>query len=444
MPPEADTERRLARIRLLALDVDGVLTDGTLYYTERGELVKGFHVRDGLGLKLLMQAGVHVAVLSGRSSGALARRVADLDVAHFFDGVDDKGPVIAALAGQLGVPLADVAFAADDVVDLPALRGVGLPIAVADAVAAVRAEAAWVTAAPGGRGAVREICDAILAARMAAGTGPAIAGESALPCRFHVVIPARHGAARLPGKPLRLLGGRPLVAHALGNATASGAETTLVATDDARIAAAAEQAGGRAVLTSRDHPSGTDRIAEVADREQWSDDAIVVNLQGDEPFIDGALIASLAQSLAARPHCGVATIATPIHDPRELFDPHIVKVVTDAARRALYFSRAPIPWVRDAWTREALVQADAVPRVLPPDAPFFRHLGIYAYRVATLRHLRDAKPHALEKAEMLEQLRALALGIAIHVEIIDRAPPPGVDTDQDLARAEAHLLEARA
>jgi 3-deoxy-manno-octulosonate cytidylyltransferase (CMP-KDO synthetase) len=440
-----EVARTLGRVRLLALDVDGVLTDGTLLYGEGGEVLKGFHVRDGLGLQRLGEAGVHVAILSGRRSGALARRVAELGIVHFADGVTDKAPVIAALASSLGIAMHEVAFAADDIVDLPALRETGVSIAVADAHPSVRAEAAWITTSPGGRGAVREISDAILTARSAQPSAPcapadARAGDAAAraPASFHVVIPARYAATRLPGKPLRMLGGRPLVAHAWTNATACGAGSVLVATDDPRVQDAVSALGGRAVLTASDHASGTDRIAEVADREGFDDDAILVNLQADEPFLGPALIRALAEGLAGHPHAGIATLATPIQHARELFDPNVVKVALDDRHAALYFSRAPIPWVRDVFG-----PAQAAVEALPPEVPFLRHIGIYAYRVATLRRLRDAKPHPLEQAEKLEQLRALALGIQIHVEIVDPAPPPGVDTPEDLRRAAARLRRSK-
>jgi 3-deoxy-manno-octulosonate cytidylyltransferase (CMP-KDO synthetase) len=243
---------------------------------------------------------------------------------------------------------------------------------------------------------------------------------------FKVVIPARLASQRLPEKALRDIEGQPLIVHVWERARASSAGEVLVATDDARIAGAVEQAGGRAVLTSPHHASGTDRLAEVARTLGWSDDTVVVNLQGDEPLVPPALLDELATALATS-DAGIATAATPIRDAHELFSPSAVKVVLDDRGFALYFSRAPIPWVRDSFSERGLHE-------LPQGAPFLRHLGLYAYRAATLRRLSEAPPAAIERAEALEQLRALALGMRIHVRIIDEAPPPGVDTEEDLER----------
>lgn len=249
---------------------------------------------------------------------------------------------------------------------------------------------------------------------------------------FRVVIPARYAATRLPGKPLRELAGRPMIAHVIDRARESGAREVVVATDDARIAGAAEAAGARAELTRADHPSGSDRIDEVAGRLGWAADDIVVNLQGDEPCMPGALVARVAAALAGRPGAGIATVATPIESVDDLFDANVVKVVTGDDACALYFSRAPIPWVRDAF-------AAGRPPALPAGVEFLRHLGLYAYRVNVLARMCRAEPRAVERAESLEQLRALALGIDIHVSIVDKSPGHGVDTEDDLRRAERSL-----
>lgn len=240
---------------------------------------------------------------------------------------------------------------------------------------------------------------------------------------FRVVIPARFAASRLPGKPLRSVAGRALVLRCVDVATRSGAAHVAVATDDERIAAVVRGEGHSAVMTRVDHPSGTDRLAEVAALSGWGDDDIIVNLQGDEPLVPPELLARLAQALLERPDVGIATVATPIHSVDEVRSPHVVKVVMDERQRALYFSRAPIPHDRDE----------------RGDVMRYRHLGLYAYRVRTLQTLAATPVHALERAEQLEQLRALAHGIAIHVTLVDQAPPPGVDTQADLERVEAHL-----
>ena len=248
---------------------------------------------------------------------------------------------------------------------------------------------------------------------------------------FIVAIPARYGASRLPGKPLRLLAGEPLVLHVARRALAAGAREAWVATDDARIADALEGSGVHVAMTATTHASGTDRLAECARIAGWGDDTIVVNLQGDEPFAPAAGIRAVAETLAAS-GADMATLAAPIDDAETLFDPNAVKLVRDADGYALYFSRAPIPWHRDAF---------AVDRTCLPegDAACLRHIGIYAYRVGFLRRFAAMPPGRLEQLEALEQLRALEAGIRIAVAPTPEPFPPGVDTPEDLARAEARI-----
>lgn len=250
---------------------------------------------------------------------------------------------------------------------------------------------------------------------------------------FKVVVPARFGASRLPGKPLRDVCGKPLIVHVLERARASSADEVLVATDDLRIAHAVERAGGQAMMTSPNHPSGTDRLAEVVQRRGWSDDVIVVNLQGDEPLIPPALLDELAAALRQHDRAGIATMATPIRDTESLIAPSVVKVVLDHDGFALYFSRAPIPWVRDMFRWGERLND------LPTTATALRHLGLYAYRASTLARLAATPQASIERAESLEQLRALAIGIPIHVTVLENAPPPGVDTETDLERLRAEL-----
>jgi 3-deoxy-manno-octulosonate cytidylyltransferase (CMP-KDO synthetase) len=249
---------------------------------------------------------------------------------------------------------------------------------------------------------------------------------------FRVAIPARYASTRLPGKPLRLLAGRPLIEHVYRRALASGALEVVIATDDTRIRAVAEAFGATVCMTSPTHPSGTDRLAEAADWLGWPDDAIVVNAQGDEPGLPPALVRQVADDLAAHPEAGIATACARLHDLAELFDPNVVKVVRDARGYALYFSRAPIPWHRESFRAGGAGSTE-----LPSDAPWFRHIGLYAYRVAVLRRYPELAPAPAEQTEALEQLRALWHGIRIHVAEAVETPPPGVDTEADLARAEA-------
>ncbi|WP_118179619.1 3-deoxy-manno-octulosonate cytidylyltransferase [Paraburkholderia phosphatilytica] len=249
---------------------------------------------------------------------------------------------------------------------------------------------------------------------------------------FVAVVPARLASTRLPNKPLADIGGKPMVVRVAERARESGAQQVLIASDAQAVLDAAIAHGFEAVLTREDHPSGTDRLAEVAMRYGWSDDTIVVNVQGDEPLIDPSLVRDVASHLAAREGCAIATAAHPITDPAEIFNPNVVKVVPDARGVALYFSRAPIPWARDAyqphWPDVAAMPAPAAPTAV------YRHIGLYAYRARFLRTYPTLAQSPIEQSEALEQLRAMWHGERIAVLITRDAPLPGVDTPADLAR----------
>ena len=251
---------------------------------------------------------------------------------------------------------------------------------------------------------------------------------------FIVAIPARYGSTRLPGKPLQLLNGEPMIVHVARRAHEAGATQVVVATDDARIASALEGLPIKVCLTRADHASGSDRLAECAQQLDWADDALVVNLQGDEPMAPPEGIRAVAQALAAS-QAPMATLVTPLRDAEELFNPNCVKVVCDASGHALYFSRAPLPWARDAMAKSR--------ETLPAGVPYRRHIGIYAYRAGFLRRFTTLPPTPLELAESLEQLRALEHGYRIAVRDTPVAFPAGVDTPEDLARVDA-LLRAQA
>ena len=248
---------------------------------------------------------------------------------------------------------------------------------------------------------------------------------------FTVLIPARYASTRLPGKPLADIAGKPMVVRVAENARQSGAARVVVATDDARIADAARAHGVDACLTRSDHPTGTDRLAEAAIALGLDDDAIVVNVQGDEPLLAPALVARMAELLASRRDAAIATACHPIHDAAEAFNPNVVKVVLDRAGFALYFSRATIPWARDAF---GTLPAGAVPDRLPDGLPIYRHYGLYAYRAGFLRRFPTLAPAPIERFEALEQLRALWHGERIVVEVTAGTPAPGVDTPEDLER----------
>lgn len=246
---------------------------------------------------------------------------------------------------------------------------------------------------------------------------------------FKVVIPARYGSSRLPGKPLLEIAGRPMVAHVVERALHSGAEEVLIATDDERIAAAVQGMGAEVIMTSKDHPSGTDRLQEVARKKGWPDDTIVVNVQGDEPLIPPVVINQVARNIEASSEAGIATLAEPLTSAEQLFNPNIVKLVRDVNEFALYFSRAPMPWARDAFASDK--------SVLPAAGVYLRHLGIYAYRVGFLHAYVSWPPAVIEQVEALEQLRALYNGVKIHVGVAEVEIPQGVDTAEDLERIRA-------
>lgn len=248
--------------------------------------------------------------------------------------------------------------------------------------------------------------------------------------RVVLAIPARFAASRLPGKPLRMLAGKPLIAHVIDRARCFANVEMVVATDDPRIASVVTSLGVDVAITRADHATGSDRLAEVVAARGWADDTIVVNLQGDEPLMPVSALSAVVEALRTDTGAAAATLATPVTGVAEAFDPACVKVVCDVSGRALYFSRAPVPWARDAWAKTR--------DVLPP-VPLLRHLGVYAYRALTLRRFATLAQTPLERAESLEQLRLLENGMAIAVRLAPEPIPPGVDTPEDLARVEAEL-----
>ncbi len=245
-----------------------------------------------------------------------------------------------------------------------------------------------------------------------------------------LVIPTRYASTRLPAKALRLLKGKALVQHVHERAMAvDGFEQVIIATDDERIREVCEGFGADVCMTSARHETGSDRLAEVVQIHGWADDTVIVNLQGDEPLTPAANLVQLASNLMMQQEAMIATLATPLHSEAELLDPNIVKVVRDANDIALYFSRAPIPFQRDA----------ARAGSQPVTEYGLRHVGMYAYRAAFLRAFAELEPCELENLEKLEQLRALYYGFRIHVDIAREIPGPGVDTDADLKLVEAIL-----
>lgn len=254
--------------------------------------------------------------------------------------------------------------------------------------------------------------------------------STAAPQGFTVLIPARLASTRLPNKPLADIAGAPMVVRVAQRAMASAAQQVVVAADSEPIINACALHGVRALLTRADHPSGSDRLAQACELLGLPDEAIVVNVQGDEPLIDPRLIDAVATLLQADKQAAMSTAAHAIDSAADMANPNVVKVVLDAHARALYFSRAPIPWWRDA-------SAPAAPALPPAAMPALRHIGIYAYRCGFLRQFPTLPPAPLEQLESLEQLRALWHGHRIAVHLSAQAPGPGVDTPEDLARVRA-------
>lgn len=241
---------------------------------------------------------------------------------------------------------------------------------------------------------------------------------------FNIVIPARYASSRLPGKPLLDIAGKPMIQHVYDRASESDAQNVIIATDDQRIADAADGFGADVCMTSAHHRSGTDRLAEVAQIRQFDDEDIVINVQGDEPCLPALLINQVAADLAQHAQADMASLFSRIEQEKQVFDPNVVKVVMDADGYALYFSRAPIPWMRDHFNQES---------TLPPELPHYRHIGLYGYRAAFLNHYAELTPCLLETEESLEQLRALFHGKKIHMSEALVSAGHGVDTEADLS-----------
>ncbi|MBV1874482.1 MAG: 3-deoxy-manno-octulosonate cytidylyltransferase [Gammaproteobacteria bacterium] len=245
---------------------------------------------------------------------------------------------------------------------------------------------------------------------------------------FKVVIPARYASSRLPGKPLKDIAGKPMIQRVYEQAKMSRATEVIVATDDVRIQKVVEQFGGEVMMTSPKHESGTDRLQEVARLSAWSDEQLVVGVQGDEPLIPPVVIDQVAENLACHPDVAMATLQDKIETMNELMDPNVVKTVCDREGMALYFSRSAIPFGRDCF-----------PEKLPEGVNYFRHIGIYGYRVSFLHQFAQWEMSPLEKAEKLEQLRAMWYGAKIHLATAVETPPKGVDTQADLDLARTYF-----
>jgi len=265
---------------------------------------------------------------------------------------------------------------------------------------------------------------------------------------FKIIIPARFASTRLPGKALKKLLGIPMIQHVYQRATETNASEIIVATDHLDIVNAVTQFGGNVVMTKNDHPTGTDRISEVINAQSWSDDTIVINLQGDEPHIPAQLIQDTANALVTNPQCDIATLATKMTSVKDVLNPNMVKIVLNNKNEALYFSRAAIPFNKKEYQNftnhasENGYDTNNQPEQTL-EFPYYHHIGLYAYTVGFLKQFPTLTPCPIELAESLEQLRALCYGYRIFVKIINQSPGHGVDTEEDLIRIEKLMLKSK-
>jgi 3-deoxy-manno-octulosonate cytidylyltransferase (CMP-KDO synthetase) len=436
---------RARNVRVVVLDVDGVLTDGSLYVTASGEAFKRFDVKDGLGVELLQQSGIEVILVTARDSLSLRRRAKELGINEVIAGIRDKLSGLEELSTRRGIAMATICFMGDDLLDVPCLRVVGFAVAPNNASDCAKSCSHLVATRESGKGAVRELAEFILRAKsqlesaqdsLLSKVSQQGSRAPASGSKIGIIIPSRFGATRLPGKPLRMICGKPLIVHVYENALLAKADFVIVATDDSRIVETIHSIGGDVELTSSEHVNGTDRLSEVITRRNISPDTIIVNVQGDEPLLDPELITLVAAALMNRPAAGISTLATPISHSREIFDSNVVKVVVDNQNYARYFTRAPVPWHRDEFPLE--IGTELASELM---SSFLRHVGVYAYRAQTLAQIASMPSCAYELAESLEQLRALWWGVAIHVSVIEGAHSCGVDTEEDLALIERMMLD---
>jgi 3-deoxy-D-manno-octulosonate cytidylyltransferase len=357
-----------------------VLTDGRINVGPDGELFKSFDVTDGLGIAHWTDSGGEFAIITGRRSDIVEHRAGELGIEEVFQGISDKWGIIQDIVDDRPFGPEEVAYIGDDISDIEALEGVGRSCCPADAISAVQTECDYVSGFEGGRGAVRDILTHLKK------EDQTVLG----------VIPARYGSTRLPGKPLIDLCGKPMVQHVYERAMqATTLDEVIVATDDDRIVESIESVGGKAMLTSSDHPTGTDRVAEIARQEDYD---VTVNIQGDEPLIEPGVIDATVNAVKHHDP-SVATPISPVNAEFELEDENTVKVVTNEDGRALYFSRSRIPSGGTIKDTE-------------------KHIGLYAFETGLLLRYVDMES-TLEAKEDLEQLRLLENGYEIQTASVD-------------------------
>jgi len=393
----------LSGIKLLALDVDGVLTDGSLLYTESGEIQKSFGAQDGMGIMQLRKRGFPVALITLDISKTAEFRARRLGVEEVCIKCDNKIKALEDICRKYNIGLENVAYMGDDLADVPVLEVVGLPVAVGNAIAPVKKIARIITPETGGRGAVRRICDLII-------------NTLDSKFRFAAIIPARYESARLPGKVLEELGGLPMLVRTYRQALLAGLDETVIATDDERISEVCRAFDCKYISTSSRPNCGSERCAEACSGLEAD---FIVNIQADEPFINPEDISELADTFASDPWLEMASLMRKTADISELVNPNNIKVVCDEQNRAMYFSRSPIPFSGDIAAR-------------------YIHIGAYAYRRDVLLRYLEMPISPLEKAEKLEQLRALQHGISIKM-LETQHKPISINTLQDLEKVREML-----
>lgn len=403
--------KKFQGIKLLVIDVDGTLTDGSIYYDDSGESTRKFHVHDGFGIKTLMNTGIECVILTAKRSKAVEHRALQLGIVELYQGIQDKAKALNQIVDKLNILTDSVAYIGDDINDLPALKLVGLPIAVANANTEVKQAAVYITNKQGGYGAVREVCDLII---------------QGIKSKLKVVgvIPARYASTRFPGKPLALINNYPLVYHVYSKAKKAQLDDVIIATDDNRILDSCLKLGCKVVLTSTQHLTGSDRVAEVAKNYEAD---IFINIQGDELLITPSLINKIAQILKDNKFLDIATARKKIQVQEELDNSNVVKIVVDNNNNVLYFSRMAIPFnVNKADSKRG------------KDIDYYKHVGIYGYRKDALLRFTALPPSPLELCESLEQLRALENDFSIQA-IETNYDSIGVDVPEDLERVKKLL-----
>ena len=390
--------------QLVFSDVDGVLTDSKINVGQNGEVFKSFDVKDGYGIvQWRKKDGHEFAIITSRESKAVDHRAAELGVEEVYQGVTNKKEKVEAIASRLGFDLEDTVYIGDDITDLEAMKAVGTGCCPANAALEVKSECSYVSQYSGGEGAVRDILKHIETATQT------VLG----------VIPARYGSTRLPGKPLVEIAGKPMIQHVYGRASnATSLDDLIVATDDERIVEAVEDVGGTVMMTEPDHPTGTDRVAEVAEKVGAD---YTINIQGDEPLIDPDVIDGIVNALRDNPP-KVATPISPIENEELLDDENTVKVVVDAKERALYFSRSKIPSGGDTGAT-------------------YKHIGLYGFETELLLDYIEMES-TLESSEDLEQLRLLENGYEIQTVETDYDSKE-VNMESDIPIVEKEITQGR-